>query len=98
MEAPPRGPAGANFATEYLRGNKIDEDFEVTGQLLDQFQSFLAARGIQPGVKEWSSEHEFVVNRLKTEMFNQAFGVEKGDKVEAQRDPLIQKALEVVGN
>ena len=87
-----------NFATEYLRANKIDEDFEVTGQLLDQFQSFLAARGIQPGVREWSSEHEFVVNRLKTEMFNQAFGVEKGDKVEAQRDPLIQKALEVVGN
>jgi carboxyl-terminal processing protease len=87
-----------NFATEYMRANKIDEDFEVTGQLLDQFQSFLAARGIQPGVKDWSSEHEFVVNRLKTEMFNQAFGVEKGDQVEAQRDPLIQKALEVVGN
>jgi carboxyl-terminal processing protease len=87
-----------NFATEYLAHHKIDADFEVTGQLLDQFQSFLAARGIQPGIKEWSDEHEFVVNRLKTELFNQAFGVEKGDQVEARRDPVIQKALELVGN
>jgi carboxyl-terminal processing protease len=87
-----------NFATEYLRTNRIGEDFEVTGELLDQFQTFLAARGIQPGIKEWSSEHEFVVNRLKTELFNQAFGVEKGDQVEAERDPLIQKAIEVLGS
>jgi hypothetical protein len=36
-------------------------------------------------------------NRLKTEIFNQAFGVEKGDEVEAQRDPVILKALEIVG-
>ena len=36
-------------------------------------------------------------NRLKTEIFNQAFGVERGDEVEAQRDPVILKALEVLG-
>ena len=45
----------------------------------------------------WSVEREFVLNRLKTEIFNQAFGVEKGDEVEAQRDPVILKALEVLG-
>jgi carboxyl-terminal processing protease len=87
-----------NFATGYLGRNKIDEDFEVTGLVLDEFQSFLAAHGIQPGIREWSAEREFVVNRLKTELFNQAFGVAKGDQVEAQRDPVIQKALEMVGN
>lgn len=87
-----------NFATEYLRLHTIDGDFEVTGQVLDEFQSFLTARGIQPGIKEWLAEREFVENRLKTELFNQAFGVARGDQVEAQRDPVIQKALEVVGN
>jgi len=34
---------------------------------------------------------------LKTEIFNQAFGVEKGDEVEAQRDVQILKALEAIG-
>ena len=85
-----------NFATEYLRTHKIESDFEVTPQLLDQFRLFLSDRQIRPGLSEWLAEGQFVTNRLKTELFNQAFGVEKGDEVEAQRDPVIQKALELV--
>src|SRR3954469_6256834 len=87
-----------SFATEYLRSNKVSEDFEITPQILGAFQVFLSERGIQPGVAEWSIEKDFVSNRLKTEVFNQAFGVEKGDEVEAERDPAIQKALEIVGS
>ena len=74
----------------------MTEDFEVTPALLDDFQVFLAQRDIQPGVNEWSAEHEFISNRLKTEIFNLTLGVEKGDEVEAQRDPQIKKALEVL--
>ncbi|HLK69459.1 MAG TPA: S41 family peptidase [Bryobacteraceae bacterium] len=87
-----------NFATEYLRKNKISEDFDVTPAVLRDFQLFLADRGIQPGVAELSVERSYMTNRLKTEIFNQAFGVEKGDEVEAQRDPVILKALEIVGS
>ena len=87
-----------NFATEYLGSHKVTTEFEVTPQVLNEFQVFLSARGIQPGVAEWSAERDFVDNRLKTEIFNQAFGVEKGDEVEARRDPVIQKALEVLGS
>jgi carboxyl-terminal processing protease len=87
-----------NFATEYLRTHKIDQDFEVTPQLLDEFRTFLSDRQIRPGVPEWFAERDFVSNRLKTEIFNQAIGVEKGDEVEAQRDPVVLKALEVVGS
>jgi carboxyl-terminal processing protease len=64
--------------------------------VLDDFQVFLSQRGIQPGVNEWSREHEFIANRLKAEIFNLSLGVEKGDEVEAQRDPQILKALEVL--
>jgi carboxyl-terminal processing protease len=87
-----------NFATEYLRTNKVTPDFEVTPRLLEQFQVFLSDREIRPGVAEWTAEREFVQNRLKTEIFNQAFGVEKGDEVEAQRDPAIRKALDMLGS
>lgn len=87
-----------NFATEFLQTNKIGEDFEVTPQLLDRFQEFLSSHNIRPGVTEWSVEQDFIVNRLKTEIFNQAFGVAKGDEVEVQRDPVIQKALETMGS
>jgi carboxyl-terminal processing protease len=86
------------FATDYLRRNKVTEEFEVTPEVLDEFRSFVGVRGIQPGMGEWSAEREFIVNRLKTEIFNQAFGVAKGDEVEAERDPAIRGALEVVGS
>ena len=84
------------FATEYLRTNKVDEKFEVTPKLLDQFQAWLAERQIQPGFAEWSQETNEIRARLKTEIFNQALGVEKGDEIDAQRDFVVQKGLEVV--
>ena len=87
-----------NYATEYLSQHKVTPDFEVTPQMLDQFKAWLSARGIQPGVTEWTVERDFVEGRLKTEIFNQALGVEKGDEVEAQRDPVIRKALEALGS
>ena len=88
--------AFTTFATEFLQTNKVAENFEVTPQLLDQFHAWLAARNIQPGINDWIGAQEFITNRLKTEIFNQAFGVEKGDEVEAQRDPVVQKALETI--
>ena len=87
-----------NFATEYLRSHKVTEEFEVTPEIFREFQLFLFDRRIQPGVTDWAVEREFIANRLKTEIFNQAFGVEKGDEVEAQRDPVILKALEAIGS
>jgi carboxyl-terminal processing protease len=85
------------YATAYLATHKVADDFEVTPALLDEFQGFLSEHGIQPGVSEWSGERDFIRSRLKTEIFNQAFGVAKGDEVEAQRDPAILKALEILG-
>ena len=86
-----------NFATEYVQKHKVTGSFQVTPKLLDDFELFLTQRNIQPGVAEWSTDREFIENRLKTEIFNQALGVEKGDQVEAQRDPQILKALEILG-
>jgi len=84
------------FATAYVGDHKITEDFEVTPALLDDFRVFLSQRDIQPGVKDWSIERAFITNRLKAEIFNLTLGVEKGDEVEAQRDPPILKALEIL--
>lgn len=86
------------FATQYLQSHKVDEDFEVPPSMLDEFEAFVAGGGIQPSVGEWAAEGEFLRNHIKTEIFNQAFGVSRGDQVELQRDPLILKALEILGS
>jgi carboxyl-terminal processing protease len=86
------------FAAEFLqRARSVTADFEVSNQLLDDLQQFLSQRNIRPGLAEWSKEREWIRARLKQEIFNQALGVEKGDEVEAHRDPVVIKALEVLG-
>ncbi|MEI9972927.1 MAG: hypothetical protein WDO73_13205 [Ignavibacteriota bacterium] len=85
------------FATQYLRSHKIDPDFEVTPSGIDEFVAYVGTLGIQPGAAEWASQGDYLRNRIKTEIFNQAFGVERGDQIELQRDPLVMKALEILG-
>src|SRR5439155_5414806 len=57
-----------SFATGYTQTHKISEDFEITPELLDDYRLYLAERNIQPNVSEWSSEQDFIRNRLKTEI------------------------------
>lgn len=81
------------FAIEYARRNRIPEDFEVTGPVLDSFQVYLSERNIRPSLAEWSRERPWIAGRLKTEIYNQAFGVERGDEIDAQTDPVIAAAI-----
>jgi carboxyl-terminal processing protease len=85
------------FAAEFIKDNKITPDWKLPPQVLDRFQVWLAEHQIQPSLAEWSSNRDFIETRLKSEIFNLALGVEKGDEVEAQIDPAIQKALEAIG-
>jgi carboxyl-terminal processing protease len=84
------------FATDYIQRHKIDEQFTPGGAVLDEFKVFLSERSIQPNLAEWLRERGWMENRLKQEMFNLALGVAKGDEVEVQRDPVVQRALSTV--
>jgi carboxyl-terminal processing protease len=44
-------------------------------------------------LKEWFDSSEWIRYRLRQEIVNQALGVEKGDEIEAEREPYIQAAL-----
>jgi carboxyl-terminal processing protease len=88
-----------SFAAEYLRQHPgVTPAFEVTPALLDEFRVYLSGLSVQPSLAEWASERAWVSNRLKTEIFNQALGVERGDEVAAERDPVIQTALAKIAN
>lgn len=83
-----------SFATELARRQPVRTGFDVTPAVLDEFQGYLSQRNILPGVAEWSRDRDWIRSRLKQEIFNQTLGVDKGDEVEAERDPQIRRALE----
>ena len=86
----------SSFATSYIQSHKIADNFEVSASDLEEFQVYASEHDIQPAVGEWLKERAWVQSRLKQEIFNQALGVAKGDEVEAQRDPVVQAAIEKI--
>ena len=86
-----------NFARQYTASRRITAAFDVTPALLDEFQAWLSDRKIRPSVSEWSANRAYLRNRLKTEIYNLVFGVEKGDEIEAERDAQIQAAVRALG-
>jgi carboxyl-terminal processing protease len=84
------------FAIDYARRNRIVEGFDVSGEVLDRFRVYLSERNIRPGLAEWSSERDWIASRLKAEIYNQAFGIERGDQVDLQRDPVVRAALDTL--
>jgi len=86
-----------NFATQYLQSHTpLPAHFEVTPEIIDEFQVFLSSRNIQPSLSEWTAERSWVTSRLKEEILTQARGVARGDEVADQRDPQVQAALKAV--
>jgi len=89
--------AFTSFATEMIRKSlRVTEEFSVENAMLDDFKIYLSERGISPGVSEWSADREWIRSRLQQEIFNQTLGVEKGDEIEARRDPQVLRAAELI--
>ena len=81
------------FATEFTRRQKVEDGFDVSSRLMDEFQGWLIPRNIQPGIAEWTGEARWVQQRLKQEIYNLALGVDKGDEIEMRNDPVVRRAL-----
>ncbi len=86
-----------SFAGEYLQQHQIHEDFEVTPAIMDELHLYLGDRNISPGPGDWSSHRPWIESRLKQELMTLSFGVAQGDQIELQRDPVVQRALAIVG-
>jgi carboxyl-terminal processing protease len=86
------------FALEYLKDHKVTEGWEVPPEMLSQFQVWLGERQIQPGLSEWLAQRDYITSRLKEEVYTLALGVDKGDEVQARRDPEVKQALNAVLN
>jgi len=85
--------AVTSFAAEYIRGRTITPDWQVPPEALDQFQTWLSERRVQPSLREWIENRSFIESHVKTEVFNLTLGVAKGDEIEMQRDNVVQAAI-----
>jgi carboxyl-terminal processing protease len=85
-----------NFAKHYLINRHINKDFQVNDAVLQDFRKFLDDEKIPyieadlVGAQDWVSSH------IKAELFVSEFGQQEGLKIQAETDPQILKALELL--
>jgi carboxyl-terminal processing protease len=83
-----------NFSKHYLASHAtIPKDFNVDDAVLADFKTFLQSRKIEVTDADLAANSEWVKESIKSDLFTSQFGQLEGQKVRAQWDPQIQKAI-----
>ncbi len=83
-----------NFSKHYLAAHSsIPKDFNVDDAVLTDFKAFLKTKNIDTTDADITASLDWVKESIKSELFTSQFGQIEGQKVRAEWDPQIQKAL-----
>jgi carboxyl-terminal processing protease len=86
-----------NFAKRYVVKNHVTQSFEVDDQVMQEFRKFLDEEKIPYTEAELMENNDWVRYSIKSEVFTDQFGQDKGLEVRAENDPLVLKGLELMG-
>jgi carboxyl-terminal processing protease len=83
-----------NFSKHYLASHPgVPKDFTVDDAVLSQFKDFLKLKKIDVSDADIAANLDWVKESIKSDLFTSQFGQVEGQKVRAEWDPQIQKAL-----
>ncbi len=85
-----------NFSAQYFGGRsaKLPNGWAPDNDLLNQFHEFVLKQKIDFTEADWTENSQWMKDQLKREMYITAFSYEASQKVAAQTDPVLMKAVE----
>jgi carboxyl-terminal processing protease len=85
------------FVRDLLAKNpSIDESFQVSDALMDQFKQHITKRGIEFTEKDFQDNRDYIRRQIKSEVFFNKFGTLAAARVLLEDDPQVLKALELM--
>jgi carboxyl-terminal processing protease len=85
-----------NFSKHYSISHKVDKSFQVDDAVLQEFRNFLNDAKLPYTEKDLIDNNDWVRSSIKSELFVGAFGQQEGMKVQAEADPSVLKALDLM--
>jgi carboxyl-terminal processing protease len=82
-----------NFSKHYLANRTINKDFQVDGNVVNEFKQFLGTEQVPFNEQELNGNTEWLKANIKAELFTSQFGQIEGLKIRADWDPMISKAI-----
>jgi carboxyl-terminal processing protease len=85
-----------DFSTHYFgeHDTKLAKGWTPDEPTLNAFHDFLMKQGVQFSEADWTRDHDWIRNQLRTEMYITAFSYEDSQKVAVEQDQEVQKAIE----
>ncbi len=87
-----------SFTSHYFAGKdaKLPEGWVPTEEVLNEFHDYLAKQGVTFSEADWTLNHDWLRQQLKTEMYITAFSFEESKRVAAQDDPEVSAAIDAM--
>jgi carboxyl-terminal processing protease len=76
-----------------MANRTIDKDFEVNDAVLSEFKQYLTSQGVAYTQADLDGVSDWLKSRIKDNIVAIQFGEIQGQRVLADHDPMIQKAL-----
>ncbi|HLH06673.1 MAG TPA: S41 family peptidase [Terriglobales bacterium] len=86
-----------NFAKHYTLNHQVSKNFTVDEAVMQEFRKFLDDQKIGYTESDIAGVNDWLRNNIKSEIFIDAFGQEEGLKIRADGDPLVLRALDLMG-
>jgi carboxyl-terminal processing protease len=91
-----RGQAFFHFAVEYNTRHKgLARGFEVTPEMLSEFQQFLDRRKIAWTASDFESDRARVVSEVRQAISSTLWGLQEGYKINVEIDRQVQRAIDL---
>jgi carboxyl-terminal processing protease len=82
-----------SFAAGYMTGHsKLADPIDVSSEMLEDFKANLGRDGVRVPDEYWSQDQDVLKLRLKVELTNLVYGLDRGDEVGTKGDPQAQQA------
>jgi carboxyl-terminal processing protease len=85
-----------NFAKHYLVNRHVDKNWQVDDAVLTEFRKFLDSQKVEFTEQDLMEVNDWLRASIKSEIFTSEFGQEQGQRVRAEADPQVLKALELL--
>ena len=84
-----------DFGRRYLAShNSVPRNFKPDRKVLDEFKSFLASDNFTISPQEFAANESFIRQHIRNEIVSAIYGVEAGNELAVQSDPLVTKSLD----
>ncbi len=87
-----------NYSAHYFAAHdtKLPQGWVPDEAVLNDLHDYLMKEGIQFTEADWTRDHAWIRDQLRTELYITAFSYEDSQKIAVEQDPEVQKAIEAM--